>query len=245
MALRIDLYHEIRKQQLQRQRDPLKLAMLGILAIGVAFAGYYFVRMGQVAKIRGRAAQMDGEWKTMSDKEAKAKMRETELNDLLKSSDALVQRIETRFYWATALEQVFLTVPREVQITNLSGDVSTEKTRAAAPAPAGKGRESKPAEAKTTETKRCQITISGVSAGEEPRTVAENLRTALANSLSQKYDRVSSVFKGLDEVTDIARLDGKAWPMASFTINLEMHTPEPAAPVPAIKGLAANKAKAK
>lgn len=227
MALHIDLYHEIRREAKQRQRDPLKLAMLGMLVIAVGMVGYYLTRMATVSRLGGRAAQVAGEWKMMSEKQEAAKVREAELSEKIKSSETIVQRIESRFYWAPLLEQILHAVPREVQITKFEGGASLDPVTDKA----------KPNEA----LKKCTMGINGVTAGDEPRTIAENLRTALGTNLSQKYDRVSSVFKGLEDTADSIQLDGRPRPMANFGINLELHTTEPAA-APAQKGIAANAA---
>ena len=118
------------------------------------------------------------------------------------SSQALVKRIEGRFYWASVLDSLVQIVPREIQITRLAGDVSPDKAR------------------------RCTITIEGLSAGPEPRKVAEDLRRALNEKFTGKYKNVSVTFKSLEDGKDNARLDGQLLPTALFSIALQMQTGE-------------------
>jgi hypothetical protein len=122
--------------------------------------------------------------------------------------------VEGRFYWATVLDQLTQIVPREIQITRLAGDLTSDKAR------------------------RCTITIEGLSAGAEPRKVAEDLRRALAEKFTPKYKNVSATFRSLEDGKDMARLDGQQLPTALFAINLQMVTGEEDAPPPPPKRVA-------
>ena len=75
---------------------------------------------------------------------------------------------------------------------------------------------------KGDEGKKCTLTIDGLSAGADPRKVAEDLRTAIAEELSKKYRNVSSTFRSLEDGAEAARLDGKTWPTATFSINVQV-----------------------
>jgi hypothetical protein len=99
-------------------------------------------------------------------------------------------------------------VPREVQVTRMGGDVSGEGLR------------------------RCIITIDGLSAGTDPRKVAEDLRTALAEKLSPNYKSVTSTFKTLEDGTEMVMLDGKQMPTATFAINVQLYAGEEKAAAP-------------
>ena len=58
------------------------------------------------------------------------------------------------------------------------------------------------------------INLEGVSAGAEPRTVAENLRNALASSFSKKYASATAEFASLEDNEKKVVLRGATLPTA-------------------------------
>lgn len=208
MALRLNLRHEIAKQKARNRRDPLKLSMFGLGAVAACFAGYYAVQLGVSHSLNSDLASVQGEYDGLKAKAAAAQKREEELNRSIKLSEALVKRVENRFYWANVLDSVSQAVPREIQITKLAGNIGTDKA------------------------KKCTINVEGVSAGAEPRKVAEDLRRALTERFSAKYKNVTAKFESLDDGKDLARLDSQQLPTAIFSINLQMQTGEEEAPPP-------------
>ncbi len=216
MALHINLYHEIQKQELARRRDPLKLGMLGLLLVVIGFVAFYFYRMESVHLLNVRIATLETEWKKFEPKQKAAKTREDELTQNIKLSDLLTKRIESRFYWAPILDEVLQNVPREVQITKLAGDLAIEKGRPSV------------------------LLVSGISSSAAPRKVAEDLRTALDEKLAENFEKVNSRFNSLDDTEESVTLDGKPCPTATFAIEFQLHNsaPEPT-PVPARKKVAA------
>ena len=121
----------------------------------------------------------------------------------------LTQRIEGRFYWAPLLEQIVAVVPREVQITKLQGDVNGDPL------------------------KKCQVTLDGVSAGSDPRKVAEELRQSLSENLGKKYKNVTTAFRQLEDGTEQVTLDGQQLSTATFAINVTLQSgTEPVATPP-------------
>ena len=212
MALHINLYHEIEKQKHARQRDPLKLGMIGLAVITLAFAGYYFYRLGSVHDVNVRLGALEQDWSKLEPKLKAAKTREEELNAMIKLSEALVKHIEGRFYWAPVFERVMQSVPREVQITRINGDLAADRTKPSI------------------------INLTGISSGDEPRKVAEDLRTALYDELSGKFKSVSSSFKSLEEGETPAALNGRRYPTANFAMEFQITTTEPEpTPAPARK----------
>ncbi len=137
-----------------------------------------------------------------------AKKREDELNQQAATSVKMVKRIEGRFYWAPLLAELTQVVPREVQITRLTGELTGDSVR------------------------RCSLSIDGLSAGTDPRRVAEDLRTAIADRLSPRYNNVTSTFKTLEDGSEMVMLDGKQVGTATFAIIVQLTTREdaPAAP---------------
>ena len=101
-------------------------------------------------------------------------------------------------------------VPREVQVTKLAGDVTAGPL------------------------KRCSLTVEGIAAGDEPRKVAEDLRTAIAEKFTAAgpYRNVASSFKSLEDGKDAAKLDGRQLPTATFAIAVQMETGEAPPPPP-------------
>ncbi len=208
MALRLNLHHEIDKKKALNRRDPLKLSMIGMAVVAAGFAGYYVLQLGAAHGLSSELAHVRGELDRIKGKAEAAKKREEELSTAVKLSEAMVKRVEKRFYWASVLDTVTQAVPREIQITKLSGDVANDKVR------------------------RCTITLEGISAGEEPRKVAEDLRRALSEKFATKYKAVNAKFTSLDDGKELVPLDGQQLPTAVFAINLHMQMTEEEAPPP-------------
>jgi len=198
MALHLNLYHEIQKTKALKRRDPLKISMFILGSIAACFALYYFF---QLLNYHGVAEELD-KVKTQNDKIAPlakaAKKREDVLTIRKKSSDALADRIENRFYWAPILEQFLKTVPRNVQITRFNGDVPPDGLR------------------------RCTIILDGLAAGTDARKVAEDLRTAIADAFNPKYKGVTSTFRTLEDGIEPVVFDGKPVPTATFSIVVQI-----------------------
>ena len=202
MALRLNLYHEVLKAKALKRRDPLKLSIYGLLAIAALCAGWYFIQLMRMHSLSEELTRVKGEFDRIEPAAKAAKQREEELTALTSSSDQLSKRIEGRFYWAPILSEIMQVVPREVQITRMGGDITGEGLR------------------------RCSITIDGLSAGTDPRRVAEELRTAIAEKFSPKYKNVSSTFKTLEDGTEMVMLDGKQMATATFAITVQLFTGE-------------------
>ena len=156
-------------------------------------------------------AHKKAEFDAIDPKARAAKAREDEIAETARISDTLVQRMENRFYWAPMIEQLVGVVPREVQITKLVGDVQGDAS------------------------KKCKMTIDGLSAGPDPRKVAEDLRTAIAESFGKTFKGVTSSFRTLEDGVETAQLDGKTWPTATFAINVEIQSGDEAATAPAAR----------
>ena len=197
MALRLNLNHEILQAERLRKRDPLKLSLMGLGVIAAGFACFYFAELAKMGGISQEYTHKKWEFDTLSPKATAAKTREDELALTIRAGDNMVQRIEGRFYWAPMIEQLVNAVPPEVQITKFSGDVQGEKT------------------------KRCRLTIDGLSAGTDPRKVAEELRTSISESFGKKYKNVTSSFRSLEDGVEPAQLNGIASQTATFAINIE------------------------
>jgi Tfp pilus assembly protein PilN len=208
MALHLNLYHEVQKARKLQRRDPLKLSIYGLAGIAALFAIYYIFELSRMHVLSVELTKAQAEFSALEPKAKAAKQREEEISLEVRKSDLMMKRIEERFYWAPMLEQISQTVPREVQITRLVGDLTGEGMR------------------------KCSLTLDGISAGADPRKVAEDLRTAIAEHLTPKYKAVTSSFKSLEDGTEMVLLDGRQMPTASFAINVQLTTAgeEPAPP---------------
>lgn len=198
MALRLNLYHEVLKARALKRRDPLKISIYVLSAIVAMCAGWYAYQMLKSNALNDQLKQLKTEFSKVEPMAKEARKREEELNQQGKASEQLAKRIEGRFYWAPILAQLIQAVPREVQITRLGGDVSGGGLR------------------------HCSITIDGLAAGQDPRRVAEDLRTALADKFSVNYKNVTSTFKTLEDASELVMLDGKQVPTATFAINVQL-----------------------
>lgn len=198
MALRLNLYHEVIKAKAMKRRDPLKISIYGLSALAACFALYYFAQLVRMHSIGDQYTRVKGEFDHLEPLAKAAKKREEELNKQAATSAKMVARIEGRFYWAPLLAELTQVVPREVQVTRLGGDISGDAQR------------------------RCSLTIDGLAAGTDPRRVAEDLRTALAERLAPKYKNVTSTFKTLEDGTETVMLDGKQVSTATFAILVQL-----------------------
>jgi hypothetical protein len=209
MALHLNLYHETARMRQAQRRDPLKLSLFALAAIAAGFAGYYTMQLNAMSNLSAELARKRAEYDAVEPQAKAAREREEELSSIIKLSDTLVRRIEDRFYWAPVLEQIVKVVPREVQITRFSGDLQGE------------------------DIKKCTLTLDGVSAGVDPRKVAEDLRTAIADEFAKNYKDVSSTFRSLEDGKDTVKLNGQEQPTATFAINVQLSSGEAAAAAPA------------
>ncbi|MEQ1860121.1 MAG: hypothetical protein ABMA13_09310 [Chthoniobacteraceae bacterium] len=211
MALRINLYHEIDSQRSASRRDPLKIAGYILGVVVVIFAAMYVLELSRSSALNAKFGDLKSQFDQLDPQAREAEKREKTLMRTLETSEKFVKNIETRFYWAPVIEDVVKAVPREVQIVKLTGSVQGE------------------------DLKKAQMTFDGIAAGPDPRRVAEDLRQALVETFGKKYKHVTASFRQLDEGAEMASLDGKSLPTATFgiTISLQVGEDQPATPPPA------------
>lgn len=200
MALHLNLYHEVQKQEALRRRDPLKLSLYGMGAVALAFAGYYFLQVGKHSSVASENRAAQSEYDTLKSKADLAQKRADEITVMLDTSKKLTERIDSRLYWAPILEKLATAVPPNIQLTRLAGDASGE------------------------DVKRCTLTIDGIAAGEEPRQVAEEFRKSIADRFGEKFQTASATFKSLEDSAESVRVDGKLTPTATFSINIQLQS---------------------
>ena len=203
MALYLNLYHEVQKQKLKRQRDPLKLAMLGLLVVAVGLVAYYFWRMESVKKSQEAAGAVIADLKKNDPRAADAQKHIDEYDAEIKLADAVIHRMESRFYWAPLLGQIIEIIPPDVQITGLDGSIANDGTR------------------------KVTLSVTGIATGGQPRAVAEELRIALQNKLGAQYSQPAATFRSLDDGAEPVQYLGKTSPTVEFVIDVTFVSPDP------------------
>jgi hypothetical protein len=62
MALHLNLYHETARARQAKRRDPLKLSLYALAAIGAALAGYYFLQLSAMSDLSRELARKKAEY---------------------------------------------------------------------------------------------------------------------------------------------------------------------------------------
>jgi hypothetical protein len=212
MALQLNLLHEQILEQRQRQRDPLKIGTMVLIAIGSLLFLYYGWNAYRTLAIKARLSSVEHDWAKVEPKVTAAEKRSDELIGIVKTTAVLDDYIEHRFFWGPFLEKLARCVAPNTQLTSLEGAV--------------------------LEDKGISVTIEGVAAAREPRSAAEDLRQMLSEQLGQGYNDVKVEFKALDDLDTIANVGGASMPMAHYTLSVTFQPASKAKPAPA----AANRA---
>jgi len=160
MALQLNLLHEEILQQRQRQRDPLKIGILMLMLAAGLLVIYYMWNAYRTLETKSRLAALDRDWAKVEPQVTAAQKRTEELNDVIKATHGLDKYIDNRFVWSAFLEKVAGCVAPNTQLTSLSGSVLDDN-------------------------KGLDVTIEGLAAGREPRSVAEDLRQMLLEQLTR------------------------------------------------------------
>jgi hypothetical protein len=207
MALHLNLLHEEILEQRQRQRDPLKIGMMVLAALGALMVAYYLWNAYKVLAIRNQLGQVQHDWAKVEPKVTGAQKRSAELNGIISTTKVLDGMIDGRFYWAPLLEKLSRCVALNAQLTSIDGNVQ--------------------------EDGKITLIAEGLAAGREPRAAAEELRQLLAEQLGQSYKEVKVEFKALEDLDTIVNIGGSNQAMARFSINASFTTQEAkSAPTP-------------
>jgi len=198
MALHLNLLHEEIREQRQRQRDPLKIGMMVLGALGALMFLYYIWNAYQVLEIRNQLNAEQNDWSKIEPKVTAAQKRSAELNDIINTTKVLDGMIDSRFFWAPFLEKLSRCVALNAQITSIDGAVLDDN-------------------------KGVSVMIEGLAAGREPRAAAEELRQLLLEQLGQSYHDVKVEFKTLEDLDTLAKIGGANMPMARFGLSLSFN----------------------
>jgi hypothetical protein len=193
MALHLNLLHEEIREQRQRQRDPLKLGTMAIVAIGILLFLYYGWNAYQTLAIKSKLSSVEREWAKIEPKVTAAEKRSAELDSIVKTTTVLDDYVDHRFFWGPFLERLAHCVAPNTQLTSLEGAVSDDKG--------------------------ISVNIEGVAAAREPRSAAEDLRQMLSEQLGQAgYGDVKVEFKALDDLETLANVGGTSVAMAHYIL---------------------------
>jgi hypothetical protein len=198
MALHLNLLHEEIFEQRQRQRDPLKIGMMVLGALGALMLAYYLWNAYKALEIRNRLGQAQHDWAKVEPRVTAAQKQSAELNSIISTTKVLDGMIDGRFFWAPFLEKLSRCVALNAQLTSVDGSV--------------------------LEDGKISVAIEGLAAGREPRAAAEELRQLLLEQLGQSYNDVKVEFKVLEDLDTIVNIGGANMAMARFGINATFST---------------------
>lgn len=199
MALNLNFYHEIHKEEYARARDPLKLASMAGVGIVILMAGFYFYRLNEASSFTKEASRLRADWAKLEPHKLQAEKREKELLDGQVTNKALVERVQGRFYWAPVLSHILKATSTDVQLLTLSAEYHAAASS--------------------------EVVLAGLAAGVQPRSVAETFRLRLQEALSVGFEGVSVRYDGtnsLEETLESVEIEGEAYNMAKFRLRVAL-----------------------
>ncbi len=198
MALHLNLLHEEILEQRQRQRDPLKIGMIALVACGVLLFLYYTWNAYRTLEIKSRLTTIERAWKKIEPGVTAAQKRVADLEGVIKTTRALDDYIDNRFFWAPVLQKVSHCVAPNTQLTNFEGAVQDEN-------------------------RGIDVSLEGIAAGREPRSVAEDLRQMLLEQFRQSYSDVKAEFKTLEDLDTIVNVAGTHMATAHYILSVNFN----------------------
>ncbi|HEX8372853.1 MAG TPA: hypothetical protein VF585_08745 [Chthoniobacterales bacterium] len=196
MALHINLLHEEQSKVVERKRDPLKLGILAMLVVSVFLYGYYLLEAKKGSDIASERATVEAKLAEITPTAAQAKIDETKAVQAIAATTAIEKIIDERFYWGQLFKEIVGGTGPEVQLTSFEGAIRTPEA--------------------------LSITIVGVSAGREPRAVAERFRQSMEERLAKTYGTATSQFASLENSDTPLVLAGKNFATANFSIAFQI-----------------------
>jgi len=198
MALHLNLLHEEILEQRQRQRDPLKIGMIALVGCGMLLFLYYTWNADRTLEIKSRLITIERAWKKIEPRVIAAQKRVADLEGVIKTARALDDYIDNRFFWAPVLQKVSRCVAPNTQLTNFEGAVQDEN-------------------------RGIDVSLEGIAAGREPRSVAEDLRQMLLEQFRQSYSDVKAEFKTLEDLDTIVNVAGTHMATAHYILTVNFN----------------------
>lgn len=200
MTIHINLLREAQAREIERQRDPFKLAMLGLLLVAIGLVGYYLFRSGEVRSLKAERARLESEWQRKEPLMEEAEARQAEIRAVIAEADALRSLARDRFFWSAFLASLTNQVPANASLTSLNGNVSEKREVSGA--------------------------LSGVIAAGSPRQAAEELRRTFQRVLEDAYPRARVVLASLEDQPDTYVIDGSELPSVRFSMEYDIQLDE-------------------
>jgi Tfp pilus assembly protein PilN len=196
MPLHINLLHEEQSKVVERKRDPLKLGILAMLVVAAIFYAYYLTRKSSSEGLAKERAALEAQLAAVAPKAEQAKLDAAAATAAMAATTAVEKLINDRFYWGPLFTEILGGTGPEIQITGFDGALRSAEN--------------------------VTFTVIGVSAGREPRAVAERLRQNLEDRLKKVYGTVASQFVSLENSETPLILNGKSFATANFTISFQI-----------------------
>ncbi len=213
MPLHINLLHEEKKAKRERQRDPVKLGMLGLLVLLMLLFGLYTLRSGEARRLAAHLAQLTTELETKTPQAAGLAAEEAATRGQLTAVDDLLKRSDQRVFWAPVLESILASMSPETSLSLLTGTIRREGN--APPT--------------------LEVSIDGRAVGTEPRDVAERLRTTLIREFAKLFPGASVEYRqggtGIEEQGSYT-YQGRTFDSVIFRLDARLPVPPPEAPKP-------------
>ncbi|MDQ6911575.1 MAG: hypothetical protein M3128_01715 [Verrucomicrobiota bacterium] len=209
MALQLNLLHEQIAEQRQRQRDPLKLGVMALSAVGALMLLFYMFKAYQTLGVKNRLSSVQHDWAKVEPNVTAAQKQSKELTSIINTTKVLDTMIDNRFYWAPFLQKISRCVAPNAQLMSIDGGVSDDN-------------------------KQVAVTIQGLAAGREPRSAAEELRQLLSEQLADSYRDVKVEFKTLEDLDTIINVAGANMAVARYSLGITFNpSAAKASPTPA------------
>lgn len=209
MPIRINLFHEEEKALRERQRDPVKLGLLATLLLILCQLVYWLILSGSAASKNAQLGGLRAEWEKLKGPTEEGEGKIEAMKTQMEAFELINRKVSSRAFWAPVLQQLLEGARRDVQLTEVNGAVSQEGNM--------------------------RLAIHGITAGQEPRSVAEYLRETLEKALKTVHPETTTRFELLDENPDLIEINGRKFRNARFIIDCRMvnaaaKPPEPPPP---------------
>src|SRR6202011_1214588 len=158
---------------------------------------YYMFNAYRTLEIKSRLSAVERNWTKIEPEVTAADKRVAELEGIIKTTSTLDNYIENRFFWAPFLQKGPPCVPPHAPLNSLDASVLDDN-------------------------KGISVSLDGVAAGREPRSVAEDLRQMLIEQLGHGYSGVKVEFKTLEDLDTIVNVGGTNMPMAHYLLAINL-----------------------
>ncbi len=200
MPIRINLFHEEERALKERKRDPLKLGLLATLGLILCQIIYWLFLSGTAAGKNSEVARLQADWEKLRDSTEAGQSKLDEMKSKLDVYEMLHTKVVRRHFWAPILQQLLEGARLDVQLTEVNCSLSLEGN--------------------------IRLTVHGLTAGQEPRGVAEYLRDATERALKTIHPESAARFELLEENPQLMEINGRRFRNARFIIDCRIAKPD-------------------